>query len=319
MINKNNKKIILFVFFAFIIFSAEKFIANAADECKSSNCGTSGMRECYCSSNSIASATADKRISGNSAKKLCCSQFKTACSQACKDGNYSSFVSIDPSYDKNSTNNALSQIPGVTVSEDAIKKSTKDASAGCCIKKGTTTSENTCLETNNTRDTTAAACRSNGYTFVKGDCATHATCKIIIKANEGSNGTSSTAADGSIPGTALGGGIVSCGRSGGTMCTLCDLIKGISDIITYLMKIAIGVAVLAICIGGVLYVVSAGEPGLVEMGKNAMKNALIGFVITLAAFLIIETLILYMGAQSDLGISVDWKTFSVDCTKKSSE
>ncbi len=192
------------------------------------------------------------------------------------------------------------------------------AETGCCVKP-LGGGKNSCLETDNTRETTAGACRLNGATFVKGDCATNAVCSVTDSANSGSNGTSSTAADGSIPGTATGGGIVTCGRAGGTMCTLCDLIKGIYDIVNYLMKIAIGIAVLAICIGGVLYVVSAGEPGLVEIGKKAIKNAIIGFVITLAAVLIIDTLILYIGAQSDLGISADWKTFSVDCTKTSSD
>ena len=130
--------------------------------------------------------------------------------------------------------------------------------------------------------------------------------------------TASTTADGSISGTATGGGIVTCGRSGGTMCTLCDLIKGIYDIVNYLIKIAIGIAVLAICIGGVLYIVSAGDPGLIEMGKKAMKNAIIGFIVVFAAVLIIDTLILYLGAKSDLGISADWKSFSFNCTSTAS-
>jgi len=145
----------------------------------------------------------------------------------------------------------------------------------------------------------------NAMNYVCGSSEEEATKKTDDEA--------STAADGSISGTATGGGIVTCGRSGGTMCTLCDLIKGISDIVKYLRNIAIGIAVLALTIGGVMYVVSAGEPGMIEMAKTTMKNAGIGLVIVLAAYLVISTTILYIGTKSDLGIGASWYSFTFDC------
>ncbi|HPN54620.1 MAG TPA: pilin [Candidatus Moranbacteria bacterium] len=133
----------------------------------------------------------------------------------------------------------------------------------------------------------------------------------------GTSGTGYTKADDSISGTATGGGLVTCGRSGGSMCHLCDLIVGIHGIIDYLLKIAIGIAVLAICIGGVLYVVSVGEPGIVEMGKKAMKNAIIGFVVALSAYLIVNVVMTYIGTNTDLGIGVQgWSQFN--CSANSS-
>lgn len=125
-----------------------------------------------------------------------------------------------------------------------------------------------------------------------------------------------TVSDGKVPGSTETGGIVSCGRGGQNMCTLCDLIMGIKDVIDYLLKIAVGIAVLAICIGGILYIVSVGDPGLIEMGKNAMKNALIGIVICVLAFIIINTAMLLIGTQTNLGIGVtNWYTFDCSASK----
>lgn len=107
--------------------------------------------------------------------------------------------------------------------------------------------------------------------------------------------------------------IVKCGRSGQQMCTLCDLIRGMNYVIQYIMKIAIGVGLLAITIGGVMYVVSAGDKGLINQAKGTMQNAGIGFVIIFAGWLIINTLISYIGIQDGMGIDVtSWGQF--DCT-----
>ncbi len=112
--------------------------------------------------------------------------------------------------------------------------------------------------------------------------------------------------------------LVTCG-TGKSMCTLCDLIAGMNNVIQYLMKIAIGVALLAMAIGGVMYIVSAGDSGLIDQAKSTLKNAAIGFVIIFAAFLIIDTTINYIGSKTNasgvptFGINItSWGKF--DCT-----
>ncbi|MEI8344259.1 MAG: pilin [Candidatus Moraniibacteriota bacterium] len=117
--------------------------------------------------------------------------------------------------------------------------------------------------------------------------------------NTGSN----TAADNMVPGTTASGGIISCGRGGQPMCTLCDLIIGIHAIIIYLLKIAIGLALTIFTVAGVMYIVSVGNSGMIELAKGAMKNAILGFVIILAAWLMINTLLLVIGARTNLGIT----------------
>ncbi len=117
-----------------------------------------------------------------------------------------------------------------------------------------------------------------------------------------------------VPGqTTDNSGLIKCGRPGQNMCTLCDLIKGINDIVQFLMKISIGIALLAITIGGILYIVSSGDSGMMDKAKSAIKNALIGFIIVFSAYLIVNTTIVYLGTKTDLGISAHWGTF--DCNR----
>lgn len=114
-----------------------------------------------------------------------------------------------------------------------------------------------------------------------------------------------------VPGQRTEGGIIKCGRPGQQMCTLCDLVKGINAIVQFLMKISIGIALLAITIGGIMYIISSGDSGMMDMAKSAIKNALIGFVLVFSAYLIINTTIVYLGTKPDLGINAQWGTF--DC------
>ncbi|EKE19869.1 MAG: hypothetical protein ACD_8C00094G0013 [uncultured bacterium] len=115
--------------------------------------------------------------------------------------------------------------------------------------------------------------------------------------------------------------IITCG-TGREMCTLCDLISGMNTVIQYLMKISIGVALLAVTIGGVMYIVSAGDSGLIDQAKSTMKNAAIGFVVIFAGWLIINTTITYIGSRKDattgkptFGMNItSWGEF--DCAAK---
>ncbi|MEI7891162.1 MAG: pilin [bacterium] len=128
-------------------------------------------------------------------------------------------------------------------------------------------------------------------------------------------GSSGQIADTKVPGTTIdNSGIIKCGRPGQEMCTLCDLIAGMNNIIQYLMKIAVGVALLAMTIGGVMYVISAGDGNMTGMAKKAITNAAIGFVIIFAAYLIINTLINYIGTKPGMGINItSWGNFT--CSK----
>lgn len=105
--------------------------------------------------------------------------------------------------------------------------------------------------------------------------------------------------------------LVPCGKSGEAMCTLCDFIIGIKGLIDYGFKIMVVVALAMLIISGVVYVISAGNEGMMTTAKSLLKNVLIGFSIILGAWLIINTAMWVMGTKSDLGIGVEsWNKFN---------
>jgi len=105
--------------------------------------------------------------------------------------------------------------------------------------------------------------------------------------------------------------LVPCGKSEEAMCTLCDFIVGIKGLVDYGFKIMVVVALAMLIISGVVYVISAGNEGMMTTAKSLLKNVLIGFSIILGAWLIINTAMWVMGTKSDLGIGVEsWNKFN---------
>lgn len=110
--------------------------------------------------------------------------------------------------------------------------------------------------------------------------------------------------------------LVPCGKTGESMCTLCDIILGIYVLVDWAMKIMVFAAIVSITIGGILYIVSMGNPGLMGMAKNAIKYAVIGVVVILCAVLIVNTVMRVLATREGLGISptTSWRTF--ECQAK---
>lgn len=98
--------------------------------------------------------------------------------------------------------------------------------------------------------------------------------------------------------------LVPCGNSGAStdVCTLCDLIVGVHNVIDFLLRMVFAVALVIITIAGVIYIVSAGDSGAVEKAKSAIKGAFFGIIITLSAWLIVTTImnVLARGGGFDL-------------------
>lgn len=110
-------------------------------------------------------------------------------------------------------------------------------------------------------------------------------------------------------------GLVPCGGDGEPVCTLCHLIIGIDGIIDWGFKILVFVAVLVIVIAGIMYIVSTGNDQEMEKAKNMVKQALTGAIIVFGAWLIVNTTMLMLGTQSDLGLGINvtgWSTFSCE-------
>ena len=89
-------------------------------------------------------------------------------------------------------------------------------------------------------------------------------------------------------------------------CTLCDIIVGLNRIFKYLGTLLVIVAILFIIIAGIAYMVSGGSKNLTEWAKKALMYALVGFVIYLASWMIVGSILSAMGYNR-----TGWSTF--DC------
>lgn len=108
-------------------------------------------------------------------------------------------------------------------------------------------------------------------------------------------------------------GLVPCGNEGGleSRCTLCHLFVGIQNIITWGRNILVIVAIVAIVAGGIMYIISAGNSGMMENAKGIIKQALWGVLIVLGAWVIVNTIMMVLGTNlSILGAGTTWNDFS---------
>ncbi|HEY4498356.1 MAG TPA: pilin [Candidatus Paceibacterota bacterium] len=77
----------------------------------------------------------------------------------------------------------------------------------------------------------------------------------------------------------------------GTECTKGDLLQLGANIFNFLIDAAFILAVLFIMIGGAMMLVSGGSPNLLARGKKTITTAVVGLVIVLVAWVLVNTLI----------------------------
>jgi hypothetical protein len=103
-----------------------------------------------------------------------------------------------------------------------------------------------------------------------------------------------------VPYFALGqqnGGLVPCR---GIECQACHAIALVQNVLNFFVTIASGLAILLFSYAGFLMLTAAGNTGKIEKGKGVFVNVLIGIVIVLAAWLIIDTIMKAMFEGSAL-------------------
>lgn len=111
------------------------------------------------------------------------------------------------------------------------------------------------------------------------------------------------------------GGIVNCesslpggisGVSETNSCDLCKLVSMINTIFNYAAVFLGGAAVLMIIVGGIMYMTASGSQELITRGKKTLQFAIIGLVVVILSFVIVQTI---------LGILAPGKNFfgSIDC------
>jgi hypothetical protein len=94
------------------------------------------------------------------------------------------------------------------------------------------------------------------------------------------------------------GGIVPCD---GIHCQTCDLVQLGQNLITWFIKTMAAVIALVFAWGGMKMVMSGGNTEGVSEAKGMMTNAVIGFIILLASWLIVDTILKAVTDEGTLG------------------
>src|SRR5690348_14017741 len=98
----------------------------------------------------------------------------------------------------------------------------------------------------------------------------------------------------SAPYVASAQGLVSCGLGTGIQafsCQFCSLFQLADNIIKFLLLIAAPIAALLFAYAGFLYMSSGGAQENVSKAKNIFTDVLIGFIIALCGWLVVDTII----------------------------
>lgn len=103
------------------------------------------------------------------------------------------------------------------------------------------------------------------------------------------------------PDAALAQNFVRCSGVGTDSCDFCDLVDMANRIIKWLIGILVTLAVLLMAVAGVKLVVSGGDQGALRNAKDMLQNAIIGFIIVLSAWVIVDTVMKSLVGDQGLG------------------
>jgi hypothetical protein len=127
-----------------------------------------------------------------------------------------------------------------------------------------------------------------------------------------------------LPDPVNAAGLVPCGDAS-TPCTLCHFITGIANIITRIRDVMFFIGLAIITAMAIVYIVSGGNPKLIETAKGGIKNTLIGIIFILFAWFIVNMVMFYIfSANDDLGVGAQLKgtngyEFSCNATSRSGQ
>lgn len=106
------------------------------------------------------------------------------------------------------------------------------------------------------------------------------------------------------PLSALALPLPNCGTLAGVNCSAGTSLTGlITTVINWMLAIAGLVAILFLIIGGFWYITSAGNEETAEKGKNTAINAIIGIVIIILSYVIVNVISNFVGTAGSGGTS----------------
>ncbi|HHD92383.1 MAG TPA: hypothetical protein ENL06_02030 [Candidatus Portnoybacteria bacterium] len=102
---------------------------------------------------------------------------------------------------------------------------------------------------------------------------------------------------------------VSCQNS---PCGMCDLFKGISNLINFFVfQVGPIAAGLMILIGGAMWVANGGNQDQIKKGQDIIKSTIIGLIVMYSAWMIVNTIITTLATgPAGQGIRTNWYSFT---------
>jgi type IV secretory pathway VirB2 component (pilin) len=89
---------------------------------------------------------------------------------------------------------------------------------------------------------------------------------------------------------------VRCGNPGQKACEIGDFFNTLGYIYNFLvLSVATPLAVIALIIGGIFILISAGNPNFAEMGKKIVRYSIFGLALVFGSWLIIKTILSWIG------------------------
>lgn len=95
-------------------------------------------------------------------------------------------------------------------------------------------------------------------------------------------------------------GLVPCGGTGQKPCQLCDIFQLAKNITDYVVYLGFFIATGAIGVGGFMIMIGGAAPSTLEQGKNAMTAGVVGLLIILFAWFIVDLSIKVMVGSVDI-------------------
>ncbi len=107
-------------------------------------------------------------------------------------------------------------------------------------------------------------------------------------------------------------GLVPCGGPGEDPCTACHLLVLIQNVIEFVIKAAFIICICLIIYGGFRWLFSFGNDENIAAGQKAIINALLGLMIVLAAWLIVNTIFWLLSPNIE-GVDIKSTWWQLEC------
>jgi hypothetical protein len=119
-----------------------------------------------------------------------------------------------------------------------------------------------------------------------------------------------------LPLVSLAHGLVPCGGPDEAPCTACDLLVLTDNILHFALTMAFTIVVIFAIIAGFRMILSGGNESNIQSAQKALTSALIGLVIILCAYLIVNTVFWLIAKTGGQDYTGSW--WHIECTSSPS-